>query len=49
MNNNYIDVIELMIIDVMFFIFIIIIGLNIIFGIIVDIFFQFCDVKVGFF
>lgn len=46
MNNNYTDVIELTIIDVTFFILITTIGLNIIFGIIVDTFSQLRDAKV---
>ncbi|XP_052703114.1 inositol 1,4,5-trisphosphate receptor type 3-like isoform X2 [Crassostrea angulata] len=45
MNNNYTDVIELTIIDVTFFILITTIGLNIIFGIIVDTFSQLRDAK----
>lgn len=48
MNNNYTDVIELTIIDVTFFILITTIGLNIIFGIIVDTFSQLRDAKVCF-
>lgn len=46
MNSNYDDVIELTIFDVTFFILITTIGLNIIFGIIVDTFSQLRDAKV---
>ncbi|XP_078311676.1 inositol 1,4,5-trisphosphate-gated calcium channel ITPR2-like [Crassostrea virginica] len=45
MNSNYDDVIELTIFDVTFFILITTIGLNIIFGIIVDTFSQLRDAK----
>lgn len=49
MDNDFDKVIYVIIFDVIFFILVIIVGLNIIFGIIVDMFFQFRDVKVMYF